>query len=397
MHPFVDQVQKNLAKNRLLTKASRVVGAVSGGADSMALLHALCSLRETLQLQLFVAHLDHGLRVSSAEDARFVQDAAKALKVPVVVERLPVCELCEKQGWSLEEGARHLRYQFLEKTAQKQSAVAVAVAHTADDQAETVLMRFLRGSGLAGLGAIPVKRALGEVSLIRPLLSLWRSEVIEYLKQRRIAYREDESNRDKRFVRNRIRHELIPLLQESFNPKLKESLVQLAEQAQADDAYLQAAASRQWKRTAKISGIPVIAPRPSAVGGMVKQKQVGGRDVAPIGAGLQVPRALPGGLHKQVVTPLSVLKRQPLSLRRQLIRRAVRAVKGDLRAFEFRHWTEIEQLIESRPVGSIVHLPGGIAATKQTGSELVLAPEKPQGYTNALLRQPTLTHDVTKG
>ncbi len=354
MHPFVEQVQKTIAKNHLLTKTSRVVVGVSGGADSMALLHAFCSLRETLQLQLFVAHLDHGLRVSSAEDARFVEDAAKALKVPVTVEHLPVCELCEKEGWSLEEGARHLRYQFLEKTAQKYSASTVAVAHTADDQAETVLMRFLRGSGLAGLGAIPIKRELGEVSLVRPLLSLWRSEVMEYLKQHRIAYREDESNRDKRFVRNRIRHELIPLLQESFNPKLKESLVQLAQQAQADDAYLQAAALRQWKRTVKISG-------------------------------------------NKVVVRLSVLKRQPLSLRRQLVRRAVKTVKGDLRAFEFRHWMEIEQLIESRPVGSIVHLPGGIAATKQTSSELVLAPEKPQGYTDMLLHQPTLTHDATKG
>lgn len=354
MHDFVAKVQQAVANGRLLKKGSRVVLGVSGGADSVALLHAFAQLKNTWQFKIIVAHLDHGLRASSEADARFVEALAETLKVPCVFERWPVCELCEKQGWSLEEGARRLRYQFLEGVAQQYGADSVVVAHTADDQAETVLLRLLRGSGLAGLSAIPLKRELGAATLIRPLLGLWRLDVVAYLQSIKAIFREDESNKDTRFVRNRIRHELIPLLQESFNPRVRQALVQLATQAQDDDAYLQAAAARQWKRTVKPLGKNRLAIR------------------------------------------LSQLRRHPVALQRQLIRRAIRLVKGDLRSFEFRHWLEVQELIYSRPNASVVHLPGGIAVTRVSAAELLLAPGKAAGYTNSLSRTSTLTEKAAK-
>ena len=158
-HPVAASLRQALKTHRLFTSHARVVVAVSGGMDSVVLLHALAALPAPWRLTLHAAHLDHALRSASAADAEFVRDLGRQWRVPVTSERRDVQALCATEGWSLEDGARRVRYQFLLEVARRQSAGAIALAHTADDQAETVLMRLVRGTGLTGLGAIPTKRS----------------------------------------------------------------------------------------------------------------------------------------------------------------------------------------------------------------------------------------------
>lgn len=318
MKAVIERVQQAVIRHQLMQPRARIIVAVSGGADSVALLHLLIQLRQAWKLTLHVAHLDHGLRAASAEDAAFVEALGTRWHLPTTIETRDVGAVCARHGWSLEEGARHVRYEFLLEVARRHSAHAIATAHTADDQAETVLMRLLRGTGLMGLGAIPMKRQQGQIWIVRPLLGLWRREIVAYLQEAHLTYREDLTNTDPRFVRNRIRHELLPLLERDYNPNVKGALAQLAEQSQWDYTYLQEAAGRQWKRTVKI--------RPSAV----------------------------------VEVSVAAFLHQPPALQRQLVRQAIQQVKGDLRSFEFRHWMEIQRLFTERPIGALVNLPGDV-------------------------------------
>lgn len=207
-----------------------MVVAVSGGADSVALLRAL---RTEFDGPLVVAHLNHGLRgLDSDADAEFVAKLSSELKLPVHIERREV-----PAGGNLEATARRIRYDWLRELAQAAGADFVATGHTADDQAETVLFRLLRGTGLHGLRGIARKRRLADgVSLIRPLLDVRRSELEAYLAALQQPWRRDASNADRRFTRNSIRHDLLPKLAGEYNPRVVESLVRLAQQA------------RHWRR-----------------------------------------------------------------------------------------------------------------------------------------------------
>ena len=216
--------------------AAKVVVAVSGGADSMALLHLLVRVRAAWNLDLVVAHLDHNIRPESGDDASFVGEMARRWNLPFETGRLPA-ETLTQEG-NLEATARRLRYQFLAQVAVDQQvegcAVEVAVAHTANDQAETVLMNLIRGSGVHGLAGMRAVRPLllqnqsaPGVRVVRPLLDVSRSEVLQYLEEHDICWREDPSNQDRTFVRNRVRHELLPILEE-INPGVVASLCRTA-------------------------------------------------------------------------------------------------------------------------------------------------------------------------
>ena len=213
-----------------------VVVAVSGGADSMALLHLLTRIRAAWSLNLVVAHLDHNLRPESADDACFVAEMAERWKLPIETSRLPPQALTQKGN--LEATARQWRYRFLAQVAVDHQVdgnpVDVAVAHTANDQAETVLMNLIRGSGLHGLAGMPAVRPLlvqdrpvPGLRVVRPLLDISRSEIMKYLREHNIPWREDSTNQDRTFVRNRVRHEILPLLQE-VNPQIVASLCRTA-------------------------------------------------------------------------------------------------------------------------------------------------------------------------
>jgi len=226
----------------------RVVVAVSGGADSVCLLRVLHTLQRPMQLALFAAHFNHGWRGAESDtDASFVAELCGSLGITLFRRDALLSEDSESRLNATsrvnEETAREERYDFLHRVATDENCRFVAVAHTADDQVETVLHHILRGTGLAGLRGMPLERDFDGARLIRPLLTLRRTEVESYLAAIGQPFRVDATNADERFTRNRLRHILLPLLREQFNPQVDDALLRLAEQARDATRVLHAVAA----------------------------------------------------------------------------------------------------------------------------------------------------------
>lgn len=207
---------------------------VSGGADSVCLLHLLRQLSSHHKFILHVAHLNHGFRPEAEQEADFVKRLCEDWDIPITLSSLPVPRICKERHLSKQEGAREIRYAFLKEVAGAVGARWIALGHTADDQAETFLMRLLRGAGLQGLGAIPRMR---EGMIIRPLLMVSRGQILDELSREQIPFIEDPSNQQELYLRNRVRHRLLPLLQE-YNPKVKETFFREAELLQEENDFL---------------------------------------------------------------------------------------------------------------------------------------------------------------
>ncbi len=218
---LLTKIKKTIRDNRMLSPGDKVLVAVSGGPDSICLLSILAALRRELGISLHIAHLDHGFRgAESAAEARFVAETARQYNIPATIEAYDVEALCRKRGLSVQAGAREARYAFLTRTAAMVNAARIATGHTATDQAETILMRLLRGAGSAGLAGIPPVRG----TIIRPLIEITREEVLRRLSQSGLPFATDPSNAKPLYTRNRIRLEVLPLLKQ-FNPRVVETLV----------------------------------------------------------------------------------------------------------------------------------------------------------------------------
>jgi tRNA(Ile)-lysidine synthase len=228
----VEAVLRECRSDTTLARQPRIVVAVSGGADSSALLHALTRAAPRLGLDLTAAHLDHGLRRASRGDAKKVAALCEALGVPLVSRR----DTPSDDG---EDAARRLRYEFLEEVAAAAGAETIALGHTGDDQAETVLLHLVRGAGLEGLAAMRLREGLR----FRPLLGLWRVDTEAHCLRHHLDPVEDATNRSPRYARNRVRRQLIPLL-ETFNPQVKAALVRLAAGARDEHDVVVGEASR---------------------------------------------------------------------------------------------------------------------------------------------------------
>jgi tRNA(Ile)-lysidine synthase len=217
-----------------------VLAAVSGGADSVALLLGLSQLRAASPGRLVAAHFNHRLRGSESEqDQAFVEELSREVGVECIVGAAAADLAAAHGGQGLEGAARQVRYEFLARAADQCGARYVATAHTADDQAETILHHILRGTGLAGLAGIPRTRPLTPAAtLIRPLLAVTRQEVLDYLQQLGKTYRDDSTNRLTDLTRNRIRLELLPLLERDFNPQVRGALLRLGRLAEEADDWL---------------------------------------------------------------------------------------------------------------------------------------------------------------
>lgn len=312
---MIEQVKKTLKYYSMFDPGERVVVGVSGGPDSVCLLHVLKQLNFELCLDIQVAHFDHCLRKSSAADGVFVEKLASSLGVPFFCDRLNWKKT--KRLGSLEGLLKKHRYDFLSRVCEKAHSKKMVLGHTQDDQAETVLMRILRGSGLFGLSAILPKRPFGPATIVRPLIEVSRFEVMRYLNKKKLNYRMDDTNLDETFLRNKIRHSLLPLLEEKYNPNIKKVLSGLALNVGADYHFLRARAEIFLKKNL--------------------EKKPKGFSIA-----------------------LRPLKKADIAIRRIFLRMVIEMLKGDLSRLTFKHLQEIEELLSLRPVLAQVHLPGNI-------------------------------------
>jgi tRNA(Ile)-lysidine synthase len=246
---------------------SHILVAVSGGADSVALLHSLHQVAKPRRWRLTVAHLNHGIRGKKAnDDAAFVEAMARRLRIPCVVGRARVPALAKRKGISLEMAAREARYAFLVRTARAVKADVMATAHTADDQVETILLKLVRGAGRGGLSGMAAQSLIEGFPLVRPLLDVSRGEIEAFLRERGLSWREDESNQDTAFLRNRVRHELLPFLEKKFNPRIRETVLRTGEVLGAEDEWMDEMArgilkDGQSVEPGKLSGYPLAARR----------------------------------------------------------------------------------------------------------------------------------------
>ncbi len=325
------QVLEFCERNSLLGQNDQIVVGVSGGFDSLCLLHLLKTFSARFALKLTVAHLNHQLRSDEAQlDEKFVRDTAGRWQLPLVVDRQPVAELAAQRHQSIEEAARQVRYDFLQGVAREVGANKIAVGHNADDQAETVLMHFLRGTGLSGLrGMLPIvqmERGGPEAEgvtglwLIRPLLETSRADIEAYCQAHRLTPRQDQSNADITFFRNRLRHELIPYLK-SYNPNINQVLRRTAKVAAADLELLDGQTALAWQSVAQAAADRIIFD-------------------------------LPGWLNL------------PLALKRSTLRRAVQALRHSLRDIGFEHIEWAIEVVESGQTGAKASLPGGLLLTR---------------------------------
>lgn len=309
-----------IREHRLLPKRKRLLVAVSGGPDSVCLLHILVRLRDRLKFQLHVAHLNHQLRgADSAADAQYVGQLACQLKVPATIEERDVKAYRARRRLSLEEAAREVRYGFLAEVAKSIGTDRVAMGHTRDDHIETILMHLVRGTGTRGLrGLQPVSQWRHEddtLTIIRPLLELSREDTAEYCREYQLKPRMDATNLSLSPLRNRIRLQLLPLLR-SYNPKVDEALLRTAQTAGDELAFLDREGTRLWRKIARREEDTIVLDRVE-------------------------------------------FSKLPLALRRHLLRMVMEELLGDLKDIESRHIEEIMATL-SKPAGRRLDLPGGL-------------------------------------
>lgn len=243
------------ACRHLLPRGGRLLVAVSGGADSVALLRCLREHARDLGISLAAAHLNHGLRGRASDgDAAFVRRLAARLEIPLIEARADVRGRAKEQGVSLEMAARDARYEFFARAARATGARAVATAHTADDNVETVLLRLARGTGLAGLCGIPRVASRNGLRVVRPMLDATRGDVLRFLRARRAVWREDASNDDRAFLRNRVRHEILPLLARRLNPRIGEAVLRMADVLREEDEWMERLSRPLLKRVLRADG-----------------------------------------------------------------------------------------------------------------------------------------------
>jgi tRNA(Ile)-lysidine synthase len=231
-------IRATIEKYGMFDKGGKVVVALSGGPDSVALLHALDSLKSIYRISLHAAHLEHGIRgEESLEDVRFVEELCKSMTIPLSVGRASVPELAVSSGLSVEAAGRKARYAFLRDVLKDTKANKIATGHNANDQAETVLLNMVRGAAIAGLRG--VSPAI-EDQVVRPLIEAGREEIIAYLEEKQLEYRTDSSNLDEKHDRNRIRSTLLPLLENEFNPRIVDALSRTARVFAVVNEYFEA-------------------------------------------------------------------------------------------------------------------------------------------------------------
>jgi tRNA(Ile)-lysidine synthase len=324
------QVRETIRRYRMLAGGERIVAAVSGGPDSMALLSVLASLRGEFSLQLHVAHMNHMLRSGAGEDAASVARSAAGYGVPYHEASADIRAAAARERRSLEDAGRRARYAFFARVAREAGAQVIATGHTLDDQAETVLMRLLRGSGPRGLAGIPPARPHDGLRVIRPLIETSRADITAYLARHRLEPREDPTNRDVALLRNRVRVVLLPIL-EGYNPDVRRALARLAEVVRDESDALDALS------------------------------------VVEVGAVLH-------GTNAPVRISPEAFAGLPVALQRRALREAIRRVRGNVAQIAFVHIEGARIGMLSGRSGSVYEAPGGVRIVRRSDAIEVVGP-----------------------
>ena len=312
---FVRQMHRFIVQHKMIEDGETVLVAVSGGADSLALLYGLHALRSQHNCKLHVAHLNHCLRPDADADADFVRQHAAHLKLPCTIQRMEIPHLVQQWKLSVEAAGRRARYQFYESVTTEIDATKVALGHHQDDIAETVLMNLIRGTGASGLkGITPVRDA----KFIRPLAGFTRQQIEAFLTSIDVVPRHDTTNTDTRYLRNRIRHELIPRLESEYNPNIKTGLSRTADVLRAESEYLDTAAQKALE-TCRI------------------QNQ-----------------------QKNVVLDRAEFRKHHVALQRRVLRQSISEISGDVNDLYFAHCEKMLNLIEAEASNALLALPNGL-------------------------------------
>lgn len=315
-----------------------VLIGVSGGPDSVALLHVLCKIAAKLSLTLGVAHVNHQIRdVDCERDEKFVASLAGQFKLPFYIQRKDVLSYKKHHKLSLEEAARRVRYEFLHQIATENKYNKIALGHQGDDNAELVLMYLFRGSGPTGISGIPPVRndSIPYGKIVRPFLGLFRHEIIDYLSAEKLEYVTDTSNEDTKILRNKVRSELIPLIKKSYNPRIVETLNRLSSIIRSEEEWIE----------------DIITP---IYGDVILYSEE--REIA-----LSIPQ----------------LDRIHIAPKRRIIRKAIQSIKGDLRRITFSHIASVIKLLENRAsaFGSL-DFPNGITVAKKEDALYISSGDK---------------------
>ena len=322
-----EKVLDIIKRYALIEDKDNILIGLSGGPDSMALLFVLLEIKQDIDFNIFVAHVNHGVRGKEAlEDERFVEEVAKKLNLPYFSKRVNMNEYAKENKMSSEEAGRELRYKFFREVLSKIGGGKIAVAHNKNDQAETLLMRFFRGTGLEGLKGMEYKKE----DIIRPLLGIERREIENYLKERNIDYRIDKTNLEPIYGRNKIRLNFIPYIEENYNPNIIDTLWRMSEVIALDNDFIESQCKQIYDNVVK------------------------------------------GRANNSIILDGNIFINQHKSIQHRIIRNCLLEINGDLQGFTYKHISDVVSLFWERRTGKTIHLTNNIVA-KTSYDDFIIA------------------------
>ncbi|MCK5311025.1 MAG: tRNA lysidine(34) synthetase TilS [Desulfobacteraceae bacterium] len=326
---FVNKADNTVVRFAMLEKEDRVLAGVSGGPDSVALLLFLFEIKTKYSLEIGIAHLNHMLRGKEADrDEEFVRNLAEKLNIPYFIEKKDVATFAKNNRLSIEDSARKVRYSFLKDILRENEYSKIVLGHNRDDNAELILMNILRGSGPTGLTGIPPTR---ENMIIRPLIEISKQQIINFLESIDQTYMIDSSNNDDVYLRNSIRNYFIPLIEEKYNPKIKESLIRLSTIIKDEDDWME-------KETEFVFNKALMSLAPDSL------------------------------TKDTVELSIDTMAECHSALRKRIIRKAIKIINGNLKKISLKHVDDAVKLLLSTTPGESIDLPDQIRVFKEERS-----------------------------